>query len=186
MPRYGASDQTTTAASYTAANPVMSSFVMPEDGTLDSVEALVDNLFSNPNYSIELYEESGGSASDPTGSTLVFATGEQVTPDGYQWVEHAAGGETLTNGVRYWLVVRGDAATNIGRVASPNHGDLELGSPSGFFHHTSMTQLNAGSPDDPIPAGATVQSFTNTIGVAINYTAGGASTALPLMNAYHG
>ena len=172
MARYGASDNTTVASVIT--DHSLSSFVMPEDGTLDSIVAYVGQKFSNPNYSLELYE-GGTGAGNPTGATLVFSSGEQVTPAVDAWVTETAGGESLTSGTRYWIVVRGDGATDISRVASPDHGDLELGSPSGLYTNTGLNAVGTAA-DDPFPSGSSAQSYTNTIKAAINYSTSSGQT----------
>lgn len=174
MARYGADDNTNNFDYQAASDGWLSSFVMPENGTLDSIVVYVAQKFSNPNYQVDLYEGGTGEG-DPEGATLVYDSGEQSTPASAAWETVTASSESLTSGTRYWIQVRLDGSTNLARVTSTDSGDLEIGSPSGTYRLTAAP-LPGTAADATFPSGATNQSYTTTIKAAINYSASSGQT----------
>lgn len=170
MATYGALNNTNISSSRGSGLAYLSSFTMPEDGTLDSVHAFFQDLGSSDSYRFAIYE-GGTSDTDITGATLVWQSSQVDTEfsGSGEWQSVAAGSESLTGSTRYWVVVHTASSSPTFSVASPDNGDLNLRC---MFYLSSKGYLTGGFPSTAVATDGNASTI-QSVKAYITYTAGG-------------
>lgn len=161
----------------------LQAFIMPENGTFDSMSMYVGLDFGAGRAA--LYA-GGTSDTDPTGATLVEDLG--LIPNGEGWqVMPSSGAHALTQGTRYWVAAKSndDSAFRIARDPAPGGGVNALGDFADDSYRTTGEDADETVAWSSAIAAGTLTNQTNTYSWYITYTAdgGGDATAPSLSSA---
>ena len=162
MPDYGYTTPGSANGSINGA--YYAAFIMPENGTLDSISINVGIDSGAARFALFA---GGTSNTDPTGATLVVDCG--LIPNGTDVRTFTASGQALTSGTRYWISWKSNdnASYRIRRELSL------LGNFAAFAYTTTgETSDETVAYTSPVPSG-TLASTGATYTAYITYTAGG-------------